>query len=69
MPKIKMKTRKSVSKRITLSGAGKMMIRHSRTGHNKACKSESEKRRLSVPSFVTTGDARNVKRALPYLGK
>ena len=65
----KMKTRKSVSKRITVSGTGKMMTRHARTGHLKMHKSNSEKRRLAIPGQVFAGERQSVQRALPYLGK
>lgn len=65
----KMKTRKSVSKRIAITGTGKLVTRHAFTSHMKASKSKSEKRRLAIPGQISPGDTKNVKRALPYLGK
>ncbi|NIM05939.1 MAG: 50S ribosomal protein L35 [Armatimonadetes bacterium] len=65
----KMKTRKSVTKRISVTGRGKMLTRHARTSHMKAGKSESSKRRLSVPGKISKKDQKSVRRALPYLGK
>jgi len=67
MPKIK--TRKSISKRVATSGQGKLVTRHARTGHLKFRKSESSKRRLAIPGQLTGGDRKAVKRALPYLDK
>ncbi len=63
----KMKTRRSVSKRFTLSGSGKILTRRARTSHLKARKSEARKRRLGIPGQVTGGDRKGVRRALPYL--
>jgi large subunit ribosomal protein L35 len=65
----KMKTRKSVSKRISATASGKMLTRHARTSHMKASKSEKSKRRLSVAGQIARVDRKGVKRALPYLGK
>lgn len=65
----KMKTRKSLTKRIALTGTGKLMTRHAFTSHMKASKGKAEKRRLAIPGQVARGDRKNVKRALPYLGK
>jgi len=65
----KMRTRRSVAKRIVSSAGGKMLTRHARTSHLKARKSESRKRRLAIPGQVMGGDRKAVKRALPYLGK
>lgn len=67
MPKIK--TRKSVAKRVSASGQGKLVTRHARTGHLKFRKSESSKRRLAIPGQLTGGDRQAVKRAVPYLDK
>ena len=65
----KMKTRKAAAKRISISGSGKLMSRHARTGHMKARKSKQSKRRLSIPAQVSSSDTKQMKRALPYLGK
>jgi large subunit ribosomal protein L35 len=67
MPKIK--TRKSVAKRVTGSGKGKIITRHASTGHLKFRKSESSKRRLAIAGQVTGGDRKAIKRAVPYLDK
>ena len=64
-----MKTRQSVSKRVSVTAGGKMLTRHARTSHMKACKSARAKRRLALPGQIARGDRKGVRRALPYLGK
>lgn len=44
-------------------------MRHARSGHMKARKSESEKRRLAVPVEVSKSDAQVIQRAMPYYKK
>ena len=65
----KRKTRKAAAKRVKISGGGKLLMRHARTGHMKARKSENEKRRLAVPVEVSKSDAQAMKRELPYYKK
>jgi ribosomal protein L35 len=65
----KMKTRQSISKRVSGSATGKLITRHARTSHLKAHKSASDKRRLGIAGQVDSGDRRRIRRALPYLEK
>ena len=64
MPKLK--TSKSVKKRMRISKGGK--IKHFRAGrsHLLTSKRSKRKRHMGRPSFITSGEAKAVKKLLPY---
>ncbi|MCK4323880.1 MAG: 50S ribosomal protein L35 [Armatimonadetes bacterium] len=66
MGKNKMKTKKAASKRLKVTGSGKLMRRQTGQGHLLSKKSSHRKRRLSGNKKVASGDAKHVADLLPY---
>jgi len=66
MGKNKMKTKKAASKRLKVTGSGKLMHRQTGQGHLLSKKSRRRKRRLSADKEVASGDAKHVADLLPY---
>lgn len=65
MPKIK--TRKTAAKRFKISGTGKIMRGSTRLNHLMMNKSSSRRRRLTMGSEVTGGEAKKIKKLIPGL--
>ena len=63
MPKLK--TRKTVARRIKITGTGKLLREMSGTGHLKTKKSRKRKRRLKKLVVLSPGMAKNIKNLLP----
>ncbi len=66
MGKNKMKTKKAASKRLKVTGSGKIMRRQTGQGHLLSKKSSHRKRRLSDDKEVRGGDAKHIADLLPY---
>ena len=66
MGKNKMKTKKAASKRLKVTGSGKIMHRRTGQGHLLSKKSSRRKRRLSDDKEVSRGDAKHIADLLPY---
>jgi len=66
MGKNKMKTRKAVSKRVKVTGGGKLMHRQIGQKHLLSKKTSWRKRRLSGEKDVAAGDAKHIADLLPY---
>ncbi len=64
MPKLKSK--RGVRRRFKVSGTGKVMAYHAGKIHFKRKKRANTKRRLRQKQVLAPGDARKVKRMLPY---
>jgi large subunit ribosomal protein L35 len=64
MPKLK--TKKSASKRFKISGTGKIKRKKAYHSHILTKKDAKRKRNLIKPDYVFSGDAKKVKRMLPY---
>ncbi|MFZ1522604.1 MAG: 50S ribosomal protein L35 [Candidatus Saccharimonadales bacterium] len=64
MPKIKLKTRKSIAKRIKLSSSKKMLRGSAYMSHFLAKKSGANKRRKSGDVGVDSTNQKTVKKAL-----
>jgi len=62
----KAKTSKSTAKRFKKTGTGKVMRRRSHSGHLFTSKSRKRKRSLRKEVEASKGDARRIKRLLPY---
>lgn len=62
----KMKTRKSVSKRIKQTATGKIMRKQAGVRHLNTCKSRKRKRQLGRDCQVSTASRNLVALALPY---
>jgi len=61
----KMKTRKSMAKRVQSTGSGRLRIRHAFASHNLTRKSAKRKRRLrSTPGILSSRERRKVVRML-----
>jgi len=60
MGKNKMNTKKAVSKRLKVTGSGKLMHRQTGQSHLLSKKSRHRKRRLSGDKKVASGDAKHV---------
>ena len=61
----KMKTRKSMAKRVQRTGTGQLRIRHAYASHNLTRKSAKRKRRLrSTPGTLSSRELRKVVRML-----
>ncbi len=66
MGKNKMKTKKAASKRLKVTGSGRIMHRQIGQGHLLSKKSRHRKRRLSHDKEVSGGDAKHIADLLPY---
>jgi large subunit ribosomal protein L35 len=64
MPKLK--TNKSVAKRFRLTKSGKIKKRSARRGHLLGKMSRKAKRKLRQSSYVSSVDAKKIRRLLPY---
>jgi large subunit ribosomal protein L35 len=64
--KYKMKTKKSISKRIKITGTGKIMHYSKGNNHLKSPKSAAQLRRLAKPRQITGKLEKNFKKLLPY---
>jgi large subunit ribosomal protein L35 len=61
----KMKTRKSMAKRIQTTASGRLRVRHAFASHNLTRKSAKRKRRLrSTPGTLSTRERQKVVRML-----
>lgn len=65
MPKIR--TRKSASKRLRVTGSGKLMARHAYNSHLLTRKSAKRKRRLHQDLVLSSANEKQAKRMAPYL--
>jgi len=63
----KMRTRKSASKRIGVTGTGRYTIRHAFKSHLLTRKSEKRKRRLRQKGLAAKTETGRLRRLLPYL--
>jgi large subunit ribosomal protein L35 len=57
-----MKTKRTMAKRMKLTGRGKVLVRQRGRNHLLAKKSRNRKRALRAPTELKGQDARNVKR-------
>ena len=62
----KMKTRSGVSKRLKISGSGKLIRKGAFTSQLARSKSRNQKKRLRRVQFLAKGDAKRIKSLLPY---
>ncbi|MGQ9531659.1 MAG: 50S ribosomal protein L35 [Desulfotomaculales bacterium] len=63
----KMKTHRGAAKRFRKTGKGKVRARHAFRSHLLEKKPSRRKRRLAGRVILKPGDARSVRRLLPYL--
>jgi large subunit ribosomal protein L35 len=66
MAKMKLKTNRSASKRLKVTGSGKVMRRKGWKGHLLTGKNATRKRRLTGSVEVDKDNKTNIKRMLPY---
>jgi large subunit ribosomal protein L35 len=66
MAKMKLKTNRSASKRLKVTGSGKVMRRKGWKGHLLTGKNATRKRRLTGSIEVNKDNQTNIKRMLPY---
>jgi len=65
MSKTKMKTKKILSKKVKISGSGKILRSHQlRSGHLRRKKSKSALRRHAVPIIINKSITKSIKRML-----
>ncbi len=64
MPKVK--TRKSVSKRFSVTKNGKVKRSQAKMRHLMTCKSRNKKRNLGRNTLASAPDAKNIKKMMPY---
>ncbi len=62
----KMKTKRGAKKRFKLTKSGKIRRNKANKQHLLTHKSTKRKRQLSGTTFLTDGDARLVRRLIPY---
>lgn len=65
MPKLK--TRKTVSKRVKISATGKLRRRHSQTSHLRSKEDSSTKSRKNKQTGFSSGDEKRIRKQLPYI--
>lgn len=59
--KIKLKTKKSLIKRIKLTSSGQIKVGHAYTSHLAATKSKKQKRHLSKQNIMNQTDVKRLK--------
>jgi large subunit ribosomal protein L35 len=64
MPKLK--TKKSVSKKVTVTKSGKVLHRYTKQNHFNARETGKFKRKKRRDTRLFSTDEKNIKRALPY---
>ena len=64
MPKLK--TNRSVAKRLRFTKSGKLKKRSANRGHLLRKMSRKAKRRLRQGGYLSKGDAKKIRRLLPY---
>lgn len=62
MPKLK--TNKTMSKRVKITGSGKILRRKATRAHKLTIKSASRKRAFTLEHGVSLGDSKNIKKML-----
>ncbi len=65
----KMKTKRSLAKRVKVTGRNKIKRYKSGHSHLLECKSKPRKRRLSQPDIVEERNEKRMKALLPKVGK
>lgn len=63
-PKVKAKTRKSVLKRVKITGTGKLMHRTNYKGHLRRNKSSKRKRNFKIAKLFTKARAKKIAQTL-----
>jgi len=63
---MKLKTKKSLSKRVKISAKGQFLRRCAGKSHLLSGKSKKRKRRLSKPTVLSKGDKKLLKKGMPY---
>lgn len=63
---IKLKTKRSASKRFKVTKNGKVLRKKAYNRHLKTTKSAKKKRHLRKTALVSPVEARNIKEMLPY---
>jgi large subunit ribosomal protein L35 len=63
----KMKTRRGAAKRFTVTGTGRIKRGKAFKRHQLSCKGRKRKRQLRHATTVAPGDARKMRRLIPYL--
>ncbi len=63
----KMKTNRSVAKRIRKTGSGKLIRKKAFTSHLLSHKGKRQKRDLNRKVLVFKGDVKRLERLIPYL--
>jgi large subunit ribosomal protein L35 len=62
----KMKTKRAAAKRFRFTGTGKVKFKHAHLRHCLEQKQKTTKKKLMKPGIMADGDARKVRRMLPY---
>ncbi|MDD3374171.1 MAG: 50S ribosomal protein L35 [Candidatus Omnitrophica bacterium] len=65
MPKLK--TNRSAAKRVRVTKTGKIKKRSANRGHILGKKTSKRKRHLRKDGYLKSGDAKKLKKILPYL--
>jgi len=63
----KMKTKRAASKRLKVTGTGKLMGRSGWKRHLLEAKSPKRRRKLRGPRLISEADTPRLKRLVPYL--
>ena len=63
----KMKTNRGAAKRFSRTGSGKIRRRRAYHSHILTSKSQKRKRRLRTGTLISSVDAKNIRKLLPYL--
>jgi large subunit ribosomal protein L35 len=67
MPKRKLKTSKSASKRFKVTSKGKLEHRHARTNHFNAKQSGESRRQKRPDSILAKQNKKDIRNLMPYI--
>lgn len=62
----KLKTKKSIAKRVKITGTGKILRHKSGTRHLMSSKTARRKRKLRHAALISPADTKAIKQMLPY---
>ena len=65
----KMKTKKAAAKRYKMTGSGKVRYKKQGLRHILTKKNAKRKRRLRLPSILSSVETKRVRQLMPYAGK
>lgn len=65
----KMKSSRTLAKRIKITGTGKVKVHHAYMGHLAPNKTRKERKHLAKATYLSSGDAQRVRQIINFKAK